>query len=300
MEDQNQDTHVQSSDLQSGISSSKAKSKQWLSTFMVVISVFIAVTLIFLALYGPRLVEHFKGLLSDTNLEDRTKPKVAQNGWITFPEANYQDFATTDNTDSLDPSIATPALNEVGTPHLTVTKNDDAYATVTVNPYVITINIPLGWESNGGFDTFDKIFFYPAGSLPNDGGLPSPFIALKVLDSRGIGVSDFDSVMSKIEEFMKDAEATDPAYQNRVVYIDVANKTFAYEVKGPKHEETGRPLGILDIYIQDPNPDSTLWVDLQLSVSLEEYERYKGLDGLIYKDLDINWNELAKLAAQVK
>lgn len=217
---------------------------------------------------------------------------------INFPTATYKEFAFSDNTDSLDPKIAAPNVTEYGTPHLTIVEKNDGYATVNANLLAAKMNVPLGWESMGGFDPLDKIFFYPKYGDSADGHLPLTFIALKILDSSGLGVSDFNSVMQKIDGFMEESAANDPAFKSRVSYTDQANKTFAFEVRGATHAVSGKPQGILDIYMQDPNPGSTLWADLQLSVPDEQFEKYKGLDGLIYNDLQINWTDLEQIVAQ--
>lgn len=220
---------------------------------------------------------------------------------INFPSANYKEFSLSDNTNSLDPKIATPKIVESGMQHLEIIQKKDGYASVRANFLAVKINVPLGWESIGGFDAFDKIFFYPKGGLPGKSGLPLIFISLKILEAEGIGNNDFASVLKKADDIYKKSEAEDPAYKNRILYSDPANKTFAFEVKGIKNAiSSKRPKGTLDIYMQDSTPGSTLWADFQLSVPAEEFEKYKGLYGLMYKDLQINWDDLAKIAAQSK
>lgn len=216
---------------------------------------------------------------------------------ITFSPASYKNFALTDTVDSLDPKINTPNLTEYGMPHIEIVQKGDGYATVRLNLLAATMNVPLGWESMGGFDPFDKIFFYPKGTFPKDEGLPTTYIALKILDSSSIGDS-FDAVQKKVDDLMRGFEAKDSAYKNRVSYVDPANKTFAFEVRGLVHAVTKKPHAVLDIYMQDPNPGALLWANLQLSVPDDQYEKYKGLDGLMYRDLQINWANLEQLASQ--
>jgi hypothetical protein len=212
-----------------------------------------------------------------------------------FPDATFGDFALSNNTDSLDPKIAQPNLTEIGMPHLTVVQIDDAHAMAGANLLATQINMPLGWESIGGFDPFDKIFFYPKGARPDDGGLPLPYIALKVLDSNGLGVSEYADVMQAVDDLYTGYEAENPNYKDRLKISDPDNKTFIFEARDIKHVTTGEPLGTLDIYMQDPTPGSTLWLDLQLSVSEDDYEKYKGLVGLMYQDLQVEWDTLANI-----
>ncbi len=218
---------------------------------------------------------------------------------IFFTSANYKEFSLSDNTDSLDPKTAFPNVTEYGTPHLEIVQKNEGYAVVRANLLASKIHVPLGWESFGGFDPFDKIFFYPKGSRPENGGLPLIFIALKILDSKGIGASDFISVMQKVDEIYKDSEIENPAYKNRVSYSDPDNSTFAFESRDLKNYAEGQPQkGALDIYIKDSTPGSSLWADLQLSVPDDQFEKYKSLYGLMYNDLQINWSVLGRIASQ--
>lgn len=230
--------------------------------------------------------------------QTNTAMETTKTDKINFPTVSYKEFALSDNTDTLDPKIAAPNVTEYGLQHLEIVQKYDGYATVSANLLAATINVPLGWESRGGFDAFDKIFFYPKGTIPSGSSLPTTYVALKVLDSSGLGASDFDSVIKKLDEMYTGFEADDEAYKTRVVTADPANKTFAFEVRGVIHAVTGKPQGVLDIYMQDPNAGSPLWADLQLSAPNDQFEKFKGLEGLMYKDLQINWADLEQLAAQ--
>jgi hypothetical protein len=228
-----------------------------------------------------------------STLADKNNPKTNK---ITFPSSNYKKFSSSDNTDSFYPSN----IHQYGTPTLKTIQEHDGYVTLKANFMAAKINMPLGWQSFGGFTSFDKLYFFPAGAL-TVGPLPRTFISLRTMDTSKLGTSDFDTVLRGAEESYKKSESKYPVIKDRILYSDPDNKTFAFEIRKVASATDEKKLqGLVDIYMQNPDPASALWMNMQLSVPDEQFDEYKGLIGLVYKDLEINWSELEQLVNQLK
>lgn len=217
------------------------------------------------------------GVQSENNSNETT---------IQFPTARYKDFAIATNSDMLDPAIAYPNLKEYGSPHLEIVKNENGYSKVNLPLHGIGLNIPLGWSSKGGFDTMERIEFFPATSkddlINSIANGSSVGLGIKVLDASGLGVSDFNSIMTKIKEMYSEGQSV-------VIESDEPNHMFVAKTEDINNSELATSSSVWSIYIQDPNPKSTVWVKISMRSPKIEFLKYKGLLGLEYKDILIDW-----------
>jgi hypothetical protein len=147
--------------------------------------------------------------------------------------------------------------------------------------------LPFGWLNIGGYTSLDKVFFYPKGSYQPDvdSSLPINYISLVALDSNMLGVTKYEEVLAKVQEMQ------DSFGKNRLIEIK-DGYSFAFELIHPEHNYTKKPQGVIDIYIKNPDFNSTIWLNLQLSVPASEFEKYKNLSEIAYNSLNIDWDLL--------
>jgi hypothetical protein len=224
------------------------------------------------------------------NIINNTRPETIGN--FKFPVASYKDFSLTSDSDSLNPKIAAPNVTEYGSPHLEVTKDMDGYSATNLPLLGIALNIPFGWGSKGGFDTMERVDFFPA---PTEKDLKSAFddgtsidLGIKVLDSSGIGATDFKGVMAKVEEMMKGKEKK----QSFTKEVDEKNHIFIIKNETIDNLNLLKPSSSYSIYIQSPIDGSTVWVDIDIRAPKDQFQKYLGLLGLVYKDMNIDWEGL--------
>lgn len=224
-----------------------------------------------------------------STLNSQTKP-MAQNA-LKFPSAQYKDFAVAANSDSLDPKKAYPNITEYGTLHLVITQNAEGYSIVNLPLHGITLNIPFGWASRGGFDTMERVDFYPANSITNPTQTPPIDLGIKVLDSSGLDATDFDGVMAKVIEITTEG-------QTATTEVDEIHHAFLVKTETINNPNLTVPSSNYSIYIQSPSANSTAWVDVDIRAPKAEFEKYAGLLGLLYRDIKIDWSGLDSYMAQ--
>jgi hypothetical protein len=206
-----------------------------------------------------------------------------------FPTAQYKDFAAADNSDILNPAKANPNLTEYGSPHLEITKERDGYSEVNLPLLGIQLSMPFGWGSKGGFDTMERVDFFPAVSQDAlkqaYAGGSAIDLGLKVLNTTSLGVTDFDGVMAKVKEFSSDE-------QNVTVESLKPKNAFIVKTENIHNSALTQVSSNWTVYIQSPIPDSTAWVSLDIRAPKAEFKKYLGLLGLEYKDIKIDWTGL--------
>jgi|GEM_PF-3889126 len=242
----------------------------------------IIIIFILLAWYGYRLEKQKSTSNQEVILTSQSMNKTT----MQFPTAQYKDFTIAANSNSLDTAKAYPNLQEYGTPHLEIIKNNDGYSEVNLPLHGIQINIPFGWGSKGGFDTMERIDFFPAPSTDDlkqtNTIIPSIDLGIKVLDSSGLDVTGFSGVMTKVKE-MSGGD------QRVTIDTDEQNHVFIVKTDTINNPSLTQPSSNYSIYIQDPNPNSTVWIDIALRAPKDQFQKYLGLLGLVYKDIKINW-----------
>lgn len=150
----------------------------------------------------------------------------------------------------------------------------------------LKLKVPNDWHSFGGFDPMNKVFLTKEkwnGSSPT----PLPNVGLKILDSKALNTSKFEDVQNKVLEMTLGNEN----YSEVGLYSNPEKKYFIIEAKTVKRSD-GKIASQFDIYFQDPTPNSSLWMDLQMAVEKKEAAKHKGLLGLLFNDSKVNWTEL--------
>lgn len=217
--------------------------------------------------------------------------KTDQSRIFPLPTGNIAEFALAKNADHLDPKVVSPNVKEIGLPRLTISSRSDSSALASFNLLAIQIPVPNGWYSVGGFSCFDKVFLtrvpYSKADL-----VPLPNFGLKVLDSTPLGTHDLKGVLKKVEEMTKRSAG----YSDIQILVLEKEKMFVVE-SGTVLREDGAVASQLDLYYQDPTPDSKLWVDIQMAANKDEFQKLKGLLGAMVKDMKIDWKELARVIA---
>lgn len=237
-----------------------------------------------------------KGIPTSTkinmNQNDMNNKRPETIGNFKFPEASYKDFSLTSTSDSLNPKTAAPNVTEYGSPHLEISKDMDGYSATNLPLLGIALNMPFGWGSKGGFDTTERIDFSPAPTVKD---LKSAFtdgtsidLGIKVLDSSNIDVNDFNGVMAKVEEMMVGKDGK----QSFTKEVDEKNHIFIIKNETIDNPDLLKPSSSYSVYIQSPIEGSTVWVDIDIRAPKDEFQKYLGLLGLVYKDMNIDWEGL--------
>ena len=207
-----------------------------------------------------------------------------------FQAVKYADFASS-NGSILDPAKATPNVNEIGTPHLKIERTDkEGYSVVRLPKHGVILNIPFGWASKGGFATMERIDFFPATSAEEvrKAYMNPPLIdlGLKVLDSSELG--DFHGVLSEVQKITS---------QVGEITTDIDEQHHAFLIKIDKINKPNlpQPSSSYMLYMQSPNPNSHVWVKIDIRAPRANFQKYAGLLGLVYNDIQIKWPELEAL-----
>ncbi len=211
-------------------------------------------------------------------------------GNFTFPTAKYSDFSLATTSTMLNPKTATPLVEEYGTPHIEIVKDVNGYSTTKLSQLGVVLNIPFGWSSMGGFDTMERIDFFPASSTRDienafDKGT-SIDLGVKILDSYGTGATDMHGVISMLDKHVEKVQ------QVTTKEIDEKNHIFIMKIDTVNNNDLKNKSSSYSIYIQSPIPDSTVWVEIDMRAPKDQFEKYLGLLGLVYNDIDIDWDSL--------
>ena len=204
-----------------------------------------------------------------------------------FPKYDPKAFALSKNGDNLDPSKAYPNINEYGLKTLTIQSTNEFASIASFNKIATTVPVPHGWHSRGGWDPFNKVFITK--EKYKDDTPPMPNIALKVLVSQGLKTILFDEVQTKVIGMM-----SDPSSKSKLIkYTNKSSHYFILESEYTRNDQ--KKVKQLDIYIQDPTPKSSLWLNIQMACSPSDFEKYKPLMGHIFAEYKMDWKELQRV-----
>lgn len=211
---------------------------------------------------------------------------------LQFPAAQYKDFALVRNGSRL--TAEEPNVHRTGPPEAQVIQDKDGYSEVNL-PYMgIQLNVPFGWASRGGFNAMERIDFFPDPEHKSHGNLINSSITLgiKVLNSAGMGGTNFQGVLREVQSLSGQGgqftTATDEPHHAFLIKIEKTSKSSL-----PVSTNTA---GYYGLYLQDPNPGSTIWINVDLHAPQSEFEKYAGLLGPVYRDMKVNWAALEDYA----
>ena len=259
-------------------------------TISIVFGVIIIICSLFVW-WGSKLSNQKEKDAQLSNEEQQSSTSIQRQdtiGNFKFPGANYKDFTITKNSDSLNTAKASPNLTEYGAPHLEITKDNDGFSEVSLPLLGIELSIPFGWGSKGGFDTMERTNFFPA---PTQSDLKKAIVGgtainlgVKVLNSSQVA-TNFKGVFAKVQEMTGNG-------QSITTEVDEQNHVFLIKIENINNPDLVAPSSVYSIYMQDPNPNSTAWVEMDIRAPKSEFQKYLGLLGLVYKDIKINWSGL--------
>ena len=210
---------------------------------------------------------------------------------LQFPTAQYKDYALAANGSRLTAVESNIHRFPAGSaPEAQIIEDKDGYSHVNL-PYLgMELNIPFGWASWGGFNTMQRIDFFPDPTHKSHGNLIDSSITLgiKVLNSTSMGGTSFREVFKQVQSFSG-------AAGKFTTEVDERHHAFLIktEPNEPHHALVKvKSTSYYGLYLQDPNPDSIVWVNIDLHAPPSEFKKYAGLMGLAYRDIKINWTEL--------
>jgi len=164
-------------------------------------------------------------------------------------------------------------------------QDEDGYSHVNL-PYLgMELNVPFGWASWGGFNAMQRIDFFPDPTHKSHGNLIDSSITLgiKVLNSTSMGGTSFREVFKQVQSFSGAAGK---------FTTEVDEPRHAFLIKVEKVNNSHPATSVYSLYLQDPNPNSIVWIDVDLRTSQSEFKKYIGLLGLVYRDIKVNWTAL--------
>ncbi|PYP86766.1 MAG: hypothetical protein DMG65_18345 [Candidatus Angelobacter sp. Gp1-AA117] len=180
-------------------------------------------------------------------------------------------------------------VHHIGSPgsqhEVQIIQDKDGYSEVNL-PYLgIQLNVPFGWASWGGFNTMARIDFFPDPNHKSNGNLiNSPVsMGIKILNSASLAATSFQDVAKMVRSFDKSGKS--------VLEMDEPHHVFLMktDVVVSRDEE----IQSYSIFMQDPNPNSNAWVDIDIHAPKQDFAKYAGFIGLVYRDIKINWPALA-------
>ena len=223
--------------------------------------------------------------------QEKTAEAAQAPGGLQFPAAQYKDYALAANGSRLTAGESNVHRFPAGSaPEAQVIQDKDGYSQVNL-PYLgMELNIPFGWASWGGFNTMQRIDFFPDPKHKSHGNLiDSPItLGIKVLNSTSMGGTSFREVFKQVQSFSG-------AAGKFTTEVDEPHHAFLIktEPNEPHHALVKvKSTSYYGLYLQDPNPDSIVWVNIDLHAPPSEFKKYTGLMGLVYRDMKVNWPAL--------